>query len=127
VTTKKSGLALLMFAMICLGLTGCFGTFFGTTMPKNLQEHGIAAKATILQIWDTGWTVNDDPVIGMRVEVQPSDRPAFESTIKRYIISRLEVPLFQAGRVIQVRFDPNDLTSVAVDSGIEASSSSSAR
>jgi len=106
-----------MFAVACVGLTGCFGTFFGTTMPKNLREHGIAAKATVLQIWDTGWTVNDSPVIGMRVEVRPLDRSTFESTIKRYIISRLEVPQFQPGRVIQVRFDPDDHTAVAVDSG----------
>jgi hypothetical protein len=115
-TNNRFGSVLLMLAMVCIGLSGCFGTYFGTEMPKNLQQHGIAAKATILQIWDTGWTVNDDPVIGMRVEVQPDDRPAFESTIKRYIISRLEVPQFQAGRVLQVRFDPNDLTAVAVDS-----------
>ena len=124
-TAHRSNSILFLFAVVCMGLTGCFGTYFGTTMPRNLQEHGIAAKATILQIWDTGWTVNDNPVVGMRVKVQPADRPAFESTIKRYAISRLEVAQVQPGRIIPVRFDPNDPTAVAVDSGNDASSPAS--
>lgn len=124
-TANRLGSFLLIFAVACLGLTSCFGTFFGTAMPKNLREHGIAAQGTILQIWDTGWTVNDSPVIGMRVEVQPTDRPAFESTIKRYVISRLEVPQFQPGRVVQVRFDPEEPSAVAIDSDNETPGSAS--
>jgi hypothetical protein len=105
-----------MFIVIAsAGLSGCFGTFFGTTLPENLRVRGVAANATVLAVWDTGWTVNDDPVIGMRVKVLPDDRAPFEAEIKRFIISRLEVGVYRPGISIRVRFDPADLTSVAVD------------
>ena len=76
---KKLSSALLICAALCLGLTGCIGSYFGTTMPDSLRQHGIAANAKILDIWDTGWTVNDDPAIGMHIEVRPTDRPAFRN------------------------------------------------
>ena len=116
-TIKKLGSALLICATLCLGLTGCLGGYFGTTMPDSLRQHGVAANATILDIWDTGWTVNDDPAIGMHVEVHPTDRPAFRATIDRYLVSRIALAQVQPGATIQVRFDPNNPSVVAVDDG----------
>ncbi len=110
--------AFMLLVATWLALTGCLGTFFGTTMPADLRDHGVAAKATILKMWDTGWTVNDDPVVGMRVEVQPDTGAAFQATIKHYTISRIASAQPRIGQVIPVRFDPADPTIVAVDSGI---------
>jgi hypothetical protein len=107
--------AAILFAMT-VGLTGCISGIF-SGMTKELREHGVSAEATILKVWDTGWTVNDGPVIGMRVEVRPSDGPAFEATIKKTLISRIDIPQFQPGTVVPVRFDPKDRTVVAVDFG----------
>lgn len=103
--------------LACLGLAGCSGALagLGVGMSKELQQNGISAPAKILEIWDTGWTINDNPVIGMKVQVQPADRPVFEATIKKTAISRIAVPQFQPGNVIPVRFDPKDPTVVAVD------------
>ena len=119
---RRIGLAVLALALT-VGLTGCLagvinGYFSGMT--KELQEHGVGAEATILKVWDTGWTVNDDPVIGMHVEVRPSNGSAFEATIKKTLISRIDLPQFQPGRVVPVRYDPKDSTIVAVDFGGEA-------
>ncbi len=108
--------AFVLLVATWLALAGCVGTFFGTTLPADLRDHGVAAKATILKIWDTGWTVNDNPVIGMRVEVQPADGAAFEATIKRYEVSRIAAAQPRIGQVIPVRFDPADPAVVAVDS-----------
>lgn len=113
--TRKFGSALLICATLCLGLTGCIGSYFGTTMPDSLRQHGITASARILDIWDTGWTVNDDPAIGMHVEVHPTDRPAFRATIERYLVSRIALAQVQPGNTIQVRFDPSNPSVVAVD------------
>jgi len=90
-------------------LSGCFG------LSRELRKNGVWAPAQILSIWDTGWTVNDDPVIGMKVRVQPTDRPPFEATVERTAISRLAVPMFQPGRTVAVRFNPNAPTEVEVD------------
>lgn len=106
-------LGVLLLAMAA-GLTGCVSGVF-TGMTKELREHGVTAEATILKIWDTGWTVNEDPVIGMRVEVRPPDGPVFEATIAKTLISRIDLPQFQPGKVVPVRYDPTNRAVVAVD------------
>ena len=89
------GLALLA----SLSLVGCSGLMhaFGGGMTPELQQDGVSATAQILEIWDTGWTINDDPVIGMRVRVQAPDRPDFEATIAKTTVSRIAVAQFQPG------------------------------
>jgi hypothetical protein len=108
-----------LLAVAGLAAAGCSGllTGLGAGMPAELEQRGVAAPAEILEIWDTGWTLNDNPVIGMKVRVRPADRPAFEATIEKTAISRLAIPQFQPGQVLRVRFDPENPAVVAVDSG----------
>ena len=104
-----------------LAFAGCSSmiTHFGGGVSKELQENGVVARATIQEIWDTGWTVNDNPVIGMKVLVLPSDRPAFTATIEKTTVSRIAIPQFQPGNTVPVRFDPGNPAIVAVDYGAE--------
>ena len=96
---------------------GCSMFDTGMSEAKDLQRTGVAAQAEILSIGETGLSVNDNPVITLAVEVRPADRPPYRGTIKRLLISRLEVPQFQPGRVIPVRFDPRDPSRVSFDLG----------
>lgn len=98
-----------------LGGCGAIDKMSGVSTAKELQASGIAAPAEILRIWDTGITVNQDPVIGMEVEVRPTDRPPYKAKIEKSLISRLDVPQFQPGKVIQVRFDAKEPGRVAID------------
>ena len=108
-------------ALASLGLAGCTSMMvhFGGGVSKELQQNGVVARATIQEIWDTGWTVNDNPVIGMKVLVLPGDRPAFTATIEKTTISRIAIPQFQPGNTVPVRFDPTNPAVVAVDYGAE--------
>lgn len=92
-------------------------THFGGGVSEELQQSGVVAKARIEEIWDTGWTINDNPVIGMKVLVLPADRPAFEATIEKTTISLLAIPQFQPGNVVPVRYDPANPALIAVDFG----------
>ena len=96
---------------------GCSMFDTGMSEAKDLQRVGVSAQAEILSIGETGLTVNDNPVITLDVEVRPVDRPSYRATIKRLLVSRLEVPQFQPGRVIPVRFDPRDPSRVSFDLG----------
>lgn len=87
----------------------------GVAEARRLHESGVPGSARILEIWDTGITVNDDPVIGMRVEIDPPDGAAYTATIPKSLISRLDVPRFQPGAVVPVRVDPRDAAIVALD------------
>ncbi|MEA2695461.1 MAG: hypothetical protein QOJ16_4848 [Acidobacteriota bacterium] len=104
-----------LLALVLLAGCGMVDRMSGVSTAKDLQATGVAAPAEILRIWDTGITVNKDPVIGMDVLVRPTDRPPYEAKIEKSLISRLDVPQFQPGKVIQVRFDPKEPGRVAID------------
>jgi hypothetical protein len=82
---------------------------------QALLRNGESAVAEILSISDTGITVNGNPRVALRLFVQPQSRTGFEANTK-LIVSRLSLAAFQPGSKIQVRFDPNDLQKVAVES-----------
>jgi hypothetical protein len=96
---------------------GCSLFDTGMKQAKELQRVGMPAQAEIRSIGETGLTVNGDPVITLDVEVRPADRPPYQATIKRLWVSRLEIPQFQPGKVIPVRFDPKDPSRVSFDLG----------
>jgi hypothetical protein len=105
---------MLMLALLPLGC-GMIDHMTGISDVKELQQTGAVAEAVILQVWDTGITLNQDPVIGLRVRVQPKDAAPYEATIKKSVISRIDLPQFQPGSVIPIRIDPKDPNHVAID------------
>ena len=104
----------LALVLLAAGLTGC-ASVAPSGMSSALRENGVPAQARILAVWDTGAKVNGDPVVGMRVDVRPSGRAAFEATIPKTLISRIAVAQFQMGKDISVRCDPMNPTIIAVD------------
>ena len=75
---------------------------------------GVPAQATILKMWDTGTTVNDNPLVGLLLEVGPQDRPACQVQPLR-LVSRLKIPLVQTGATVPVQFDPSAAAPAALD------------
>lgn len=102
---------LLLFLLI---LSGCVFN----DLSQHLKTNGVTANATILEVWETGTTVNDNPVIGMRVEVKPLRHPPFTAKLKM-LVSIVHIPQYQPGEIIPVRFDPNNLADIAVDTGTD--------
>ena len=96
--------------------SGCMisDSLSGAGEARELQKTGLPARATILKISDIGITINDDPVALLEVEVHPAHGATFRARTK-CLISRLEVPQFQPGCSIPVRYDPADHRRVGVD------------
>ena len=88
--------------------------FTGEGEAKKIRAIGVPAEATIVQIWDTGVTVNHDPVVGFLLDVHPDGQAAFQAKTKA-LVSRLAVPRVQPGARLRVFYDPKDTTRVAVD------------
>jgi len=114
---SRGGVLLALLLPLAGSVAGCAIFDTGMSEAKDLQRVGLPAQAEILSIGETGLTVNDNPVIALDVEVRPADRPPYKATIKRLLVSRLEVPQFQPGKVIPVRFDPKDPSRVSFDLG----------
>jgi hypothetical protein len=98
-------------------LAGCaiVDRMSGVSEARQLQQSGLPASARIMKIWDTGITVNNDPVIGMRVEIVRPDGTVYSARIPKSLISRLDIPRFQPGATVSVRIDPRNPDRVALD------------
>jgi hypothetical protein len=72
---------------------------------KRLAMTGIKGNAVILDVRDTGMTVNRNPYIKVTVEVKPGIQASFQM-----LCSRVQIP--RVGDTIEVLYDPSDLTCV---------------
>lgn len=79
----------------------------------KLRKNGIAAQAKILEVNDTGVTLNNSPQVKLMLEVT-SPTGTYLVETKQYI-SRLQTSLFQPGAVIPVLIDPNDRNLISLD------------
>lgn len=107
-------LGIVIFAALLLSACALVNRVSGVSEARELQKTGEKAQAKILSIWDTGMTVNDDPVVGFLLEVYPEGRPAYQARTKLRI-SRLDIPRIQPEMIVPVRIDPNDPRRVALD------------
>lgn len=103
-------------AVVAAGTSGCAikDHFTGEGEAKKIRALGVPAEATVLRIWDTGVTVNEDPVVGFLLDVKPANQPSFQAETKS-LISRLAVPRVQPGARLSVMYDPKDPRRVALD------------
>lgn len=73
---------------------------------REVRDEGLPAQAKILKIWDTGTTINQNPVVGLLLEVHPPGGTPFQAETEQ-LISRLQVPMIQPGMEISVKYDPH--------------------
>lgn len=90
------------------------GHFTGETVNRPIRETGISASALVLEIWDTGVRLNDNPVVGFRLKVTLEDGTTYEAMTKN-VISIVDIPQVQPGAVLPVKVAPDDHSRVALD------------
>ena len=111
-STGKTAASVVMLSV----LFGCswINRTTGYSQAKELEKIGLPAEATILEIRDSGITVNNDPVVDFVLEVRPKGKEAYQAKT-RMLISRIEIPQFQPGAVVRVNYDPNNPSRVSFD------------
>ena len=67
-------------------------------------KNAVTAPARVLKVWDTGVSINDNPQVGMLLEVTPSLASPFQVEGKT-VVSRLNAALVQPGVTAEVRYD----------------------
>ena len=97
-----------------------FGYLFGGQYLRSRKRNkllatGLQANGKIIDMWDTGVTINNQPQIGMKIEVTPPTGAPFTSEIT-LVISRLQTAYYQVGVSCIVRYDPNNKKTVAIES-----------
>ncbi len=105
------GLVFLILALV-------FGRMFlGWRVKQRVLQTGVPATATIVRVWDTGTRINNNPRVGMLLQVQPATGPSFQAEIKE-TVSVVQMPMFQPGAQLDVKYDPAQPTNVAIVSVI---------
>jgi hypothetical protein len=75
--------------------------------PELLQK-GQPAQAKILAVEDTGMTINEIyPAIKLTLEVYPPSGEPYQVTINQ-LIERMQIPLFQPGKMVPVVINPDN-------------------
>jgi hypothetical protein len=99
-----------------LTLSGCaaINEMTGQDVVQELQDIGIPARAMVLEIWDTGVRLNDDLVVGFKLEVWPENEDSYEAET-RAVIPILYIPRIQPGSILPIKVHPQDPRTVALD------------
>jgi hypothetical protein len=106
--------AVALVALVCWPGCALADRLSGVSQARQIQAIGERCQATVLEIWDTGITVGNDPVVGLRVNVEPPDRPAYEARIEKSLVSRVHMPQVQPGSHVPVFVDPHNPGRVAL-------------
>lgn len=107
-------------ALFALGITAAVFALIWFVFLRNMVRQARVLKtgepgmARILNVSDTGMTINDNPVVKLDVEVTPRRGPKYNTTT-RVLVSRINPGAFSPGMEVPVKIDPNDVSYIAVD------------
>ncbi len=106
-----------VITLAVLGVTGFFlyRMFKGMSQNSGLVKTGVAAPAVILNVEDTGVSMNNSMQARLTLQVTPTNRPPFQA-IATTFVNRFQVGMLVPGASVQVKYDPADITKVAVES-----------
>jgi hypothetical protein len=80
---------------------------------RAILLNGIPATARVLQLMDTGTTVNDNPMARLLLEVQMQNQAPYQAQVQM-LVPRLKLAQIQPGMSVMVKVDPTDPSKVAV-------------
>ncbi|HSZ24201.1 MAG TPA: hypothetical protein VK766_00700 [Cytophagaceae bacterium] len=83
-----------------------------------IRANGISSKAVILtynSYKNLNIKVNgNNPAITIEIEVIPDNKPSFRATASG-VIMESSIPKYQPGKIVYIKYDPNDLSKVSMD------------
>lgn len=106
-----------IFAVVFVSIFFMVYWFFIRPMitTNRLLKTGEQRSGKILEVWDTNVTINNNPQVGMLVEVKDKYGKTYQVKTKR-VISRLEVGDVRPGMLVTVRVDPQNEQKIAIES-----------
>ena len=105
-----------LITLVTVGSIGAvmFFVFKAMRPDPTIMKSGTPAQATIQNVWQTGTYVNNNPQIGMQLEVRPPSGVPYQAQVNA-IIPLVNIPQFQPGAVVPVKIHPTDPSKVALD------------
>lgn len=103
--------------LLTLGVSGFFIYRLFKNMSGNsaVLKTGVSAPAVIIDVADTGTTMNESPQVRLTLQVTPAGRPPFQAVTTTFV-GRLQIGMIVPGASVTVKYDPNDISKVAIES-----------
>lgn len=105
--------ALARYSIIPLGVLFAltFILIFGSMLAGSFQnarirKNGRPGKAKIVGLYETGTTINQQPVVGFELEVRSEYGELFQAKTEQ-LISRFNIHAYQPGTEVEVKYDPD--------------------
>ena len=119
ISTTTGSMGLIIAAAMLLIFGGMFYLFYrlifkGMINVSRLQKTGIPGKATIVEVRDTGITINNNPQAKLILEIKNSFGQRYQAET-RVIVSRLNPGAYQPGMEVPVKIDPKNEKNVVLD------------
>jgi citrate lyase gamma subunit len=92
---------------------------------NRLQKTGLSGTARILEVKDTGVTINNNPQVKLMLEVKNSFGQKY-TTQCRVLVSRINPNAFMPGMEVPVKIDPKNEQNVVIDFSGSAKASTAA-
>lgn len=86
----------------------------GAKKRSALVRTGQQARAVITSLDQTGTYINEQPKCRIGLRVEPASGAPFETSAVQVVLLT-QIPQFQPGQVVTVRFDPADHAQVAIE------------
>ncbi len=77
----------------------------------NIGQTGLPATAEVLSIEDTGTLVNYNPVVRMKLRVQPQYGVGFENQVET-MVSKIAIP--RVGDKLNIKYNPANTSEVVI-------------
>lgn len=111
------GVFVIMGVILVIALREILGMLKTGRQQNQVRVRGASTSATILKVWQTGRAVGEDnpnPKLSMVLQVQPADQPSFQAEATTFV-QVWDVPAWQPGAQVEVKYDPNDTRKIAVE------------
>lgn len=119
VVTTAGSMGIYMAVGMLVLFGGMFYLFYrlffkGMFNTARLQKTGIPGKATILEVKDTGVTINNNPQVKLILEVKNNFGQKY-TTESRVLVSRIHPNAYMTGMELPVKIDPKNEKNVVID------------
>jgi hypothetical protein len=106
-----AGMLLLFGGMFYLFYRLFFKPLINTS---RLQKTGLPGTAKILEVRDTGVTINNNPQVKLLLEVKNNFGQKYNAQCK-VLVSRINPGIYQAGMEVPIKIDPKNEQNVVLD------------